>query len=412
MKLNLIGLNHKTAPLGIREKFVFPSDLISHALLDLKKNTSAEAVILSTCNRTEIYFRAKTPDKVYQWLADFHQVKMSKLKKHLYIYQKQEVVMHAYRVASGLDSMFLGETQILGQMKQASKIADFAGVQGKFLNHFFQKVFETAKEIRTKTHIGSSTTTIATTILTIAKKIFGDISQTRIIFVGAGEITEMCAKYFIQHNPKNISIANRSIQKGRALAKKINGEACLIGEINEQLHNYDIVISSTGSQLPIIGLGMVERAITSRKHRPMLLVDLAIPRDIENEVTKLDDIFLYTLDDLAVIAQEGMANRHKAIQKAEVIINNKTTEFFLKHKQKKAIPIIRSLRNQMEDYRLLELKKAKKELENGMPIEQALEKLSHNLSKKILHHPTKALNNLEQNNEITELIKTIYNLED
>ena len=197
--------------------------------------------------------------------------------------------------------MFLGESQILGQMKQASKISDYAGTQGKFLSSFFQSVFSAAKEIRSKTNIGASNTTIASTIISITKRIFGDISQNKIIFVGAGEMTELIAKYFNKYQPKKIAIANRSISRGNSLAKKIGGEACLLAEINDQIHDYDIVISCTGSQLPVIGLGMVERAIKLRKHKPMLLIDLAIPRDIESEASKLNDIFLYTLDELSLI---------------------------------------------------------------------------------------------------------------
>lgn len=412
MELNLIGLNHKTAPLSIREKFVFSSDLISHALLDLKKNTGSKAVILSTCNRTEIYFLSTKVDKVCKWLADFHQVKLSQLKKHLYIYKNKEVIIHSYRVAAGLDSMILGETQILGQMKQASKIANFAGTQGKFLDTFFQKSFQSAKEVRTKTEIGSSTTTIASTILKISKRIFGEIEKTRILFIGASDMAEMCAKYFNKHNPQKISIANRSIQNGRTMAKKINADAFLLGEITEQLHYYDIVVSSTSSQLPIIGLGMIERAIKARKHKPMLLIDLAMPRDIENEASEVSDIFLYTFDDLAKIAQEGKSNRSEAVKKAEILINSKATEFFDKEQQKKTIPTILSLRNQIENIRIQELKKAQNDIKKGLPVEKILEKLSNNLSKKFLHHPSKALNSSQKNNEISDLLKIIYDLKE
>lgn len=308
--------------------------------------------------------------------------------------------------------MILGETQILGQMKQASKIANFAGTQGKFLDRFFQKTFQSAKEVRTKTEVGSSTTTIASTILKISKRIFGDIEKTRILFIGASDMAEMCAKYFNKYNPQKISIANRSIQNGRALAKKINADACLLGEITEQLHNYDIVVSSTGSQLPIIGLGMVDRAIKARKHKPMLLIDLAMPRDIENEASEVSDIFLYTFDDLAKIAQEGKSNRNEAVKKAEIMINTKATEFFDKENQKKTIPTILSLRKQMENIRVQELKKAKNDIKKGLPAEKILEKLSNNLYKKFLHSPSKALNSPQKNNEISDLFKKIYDLKD
>jgi len=414
MDLNIIGLNHKTAPLSLRERFVFHSDQISNALLDLKGKKVSQVAILSTCNRTEIYFNGPKIQIVYQWLADYHHIKLSQLKKHLYHYNNKDALNHAYRVASGLDSMFLGETQILGQMKQASKISEYAGTQGKFLSHFFQTVFEAAKEIRSKTNIGASNTTIASSIISLTKKIFGNVSQTKIIFVGAGEMTELIAKYFNSHQPKVITIANRSILRGKNLAKKISAEACLLGEINDKLHDYDVVISCTGSQLPIIGLGMIERAIKIRKHKPMLLIDLAIPRDIESETSKLNDIFLYTLDELAQIAQEGIDNRLDAVEDAQVIIVKKINSFFQKSKQKKATLSIISLRNQFEESRLKEIDKAKKQLKSGKPIDEILESFSNNLSNKFLHHPTKALNESAENEtkEISELLKKIYNLKE
>jgi glutamyl-tRNA reductase len=282
------------------------------------------------------------------------------------------------------------------------------------LSQFFQTVFEAAKEIRSKTNIGASNTTIASTIISLTKKIFGDLYQTKIIFVGAGEMTELIAKYFNKHQPEKITIANRSIFRGKKLANKIGAETCLIGEINDQLHEYDIVISATGSQLPVIGLGMIERAIKIRKHKPMLLIDLAIPRDIESETSKLNDIFLYTLDELAQIAQEGIDNRTGAVKEAEVIIEKKVNNFYKKNNKKKASPTIVTLRNQFEENRLKEIDKAKKQLKSGKSIDTILESLSNNLSKKFLHHPTKALNESAANEtkEISELLKKIYNLKE
>lgn len=414
MNLNIIGLNHKTAPLSLRERFVFHSDQISHALLDLKGKKISQVAILSTCNRTEIYFNGSKVQIVFQWLANYHNIKLRELKKHLYHHQNKSALAHAFRVACGLDSMLLGESQILGQMKQASKISDYAGTQGKFLSSFFQKVFSAAKEIRSKTNIGASNTTIASSIISITKKIFGDISQNQIIFVGAGEMTELIAKYFNKYQPKKIVIANRSISRGNSLAKKISGEACLLAEINDQIHDFDIVISCTGSQLPVIGLGMIERALKIRKHKPMLLIDLAIPRDIESEASKLNDIFLYTLDELAQTAQEGIDRRTDAIKDAEKIIKKKVANFYLADNQKKATPAIKSLRNQFEESRLKEINKAKKQLEKGKSIDEILESLSNNLSNKFLHHPTKALNEsaASKTKEISDLLKKIYNIKE
>ena len=414
MNLNVIGLNHKTAPLELREKFVFQTDLLTEALVEIKKTFSTEVVILSTCNRTEIYFTTGQASQVIQWLANYHQISVTDLKKNIYHHQDLMVVSHAYRVASGIDSMILGEAQILGQIKQASKLADYAGTQGKILSQLFQKSFETAKKVRSETHIGASSTTIASCIFRLAKKIFGDIDDINILFVGAGEMNELCAKYFSDQNPKKIAIANRSIQKAKGLASKINADAILFADINHKIHQYDIVISCTGSQLPIIGLGLIEKSIKLRKHKPMLLIDLAVPRDIETEIGKLDDIFLYTLDHLAEMAQEGMKNRKGAVKDAELIIQRYVNEYNKKINQRTITPSIKLLIDQFEDFRTKELIKAHKDIKLGKSVDEVLDKLSKNLSKKFLHYPTKALNEsaTEKNNEVTDLLKNIYNLKD
>ena len=414
MELNIIGLNHKTAPLSLREAFSFPSEIISSALRELNEMLAKEVIILSTCNRTEIYFYSGNKDHIIKWLAQYKNIPLAKLKSHTYHFANEDAVMHAFKVASGLDSMILGETQILGQMKQAAKLADYAGTQKKHLSYLFQKVFEVAKEVRTKTKIGASSTTVASSILRVAKSIFGDINQTSILFVGAGEMAELCAKYFASQDPKKITIANRSIHKGRQLAQKINCESILIGDINHQISHYDIVISSTSSQLPIIGLGMVENAIKIRKHKPMLLIDLAIPRDIEMETGGLDDIFLYTFDDLAKLAQEGILGREVEAEKAKVIIKERAKHYKKDVEQKTIAPAITRLRSQFEVLRKKELLKANKEVDNGVPVNEVMEKLSRNLSKKFLHQPTKVFNELSSHkfDEALELFKKIYKVKD
>ena len=319
MQIQLIGLNHKTAPIKLREKLVFANDMLTQALLELKEKMSSDILILSTCNRTEIYQSASDSKTLITWLAKFHNIKEMNLKPHLYTFKNEAAFSHACRVAAGLDSMILGETQILGQMKQALKQSEFVGGQGKNIAIFFQKVFETAKLVRTKTGIGASSTTVASTILKVADKIYGKSNNVNILFVGAGEMTELCCKYFSANNKKKLTIANRSIKNGMALAKKVGGHPILIGDIHHTMHSFDIVISSTSSQLPIIGLGMIEKAIRLRKHKPMLLIDLAIPRDIEPEVAELDDIFLYTFDDLAKITEKNLKNREKETAKAELL---------------------------------------------------------------------------------------------
>ena len=414
MQIQLIGLNHKTAPIKLREKLVFANDMLTQALLELKEKMSSDILILSTCNRTEIYQSASDSKTLITWLAKFHNIKEMNLKPHLYTFKNEAAFSHACRVAAGLDSMILGETQILGQMKQALKQSEFVGGQGKNIAIFFQKVFETAKLVRTKTGIGASSTTVASTILKVADKIYGKSNNVNILFVGAGEMTELCCKYFSANNKKKLTIANRSIKNGMALAKKVGGHPILIGDIHHTMHSFDIVISSTSSQLPIIGLGMIEKAIKLRKHKPMLLIDLAIPRDIEPEVAELDDIFLYTFDDLAKITEKNLKNREKETAKAELLIQKQCEEFKSHLQQKTVAPYIKNLNNKFEQTRISEVKKMEKDLKKGVPVEQVLDKLSKNLTKKFLHSPTKALNDNAKHKNLDgiEFLKKLFNLKD
>jgi len=414
MQIQLIGLNHKTAPIKLREKLVFANDMLTQALLELKEKMSSDILILSTCNRTEIYQSASDSKTLITWLAKFHNIQEMNLKPHLYTFKNEAAFSHACRVAAGLDSMILGETQILGQMKQALKQSEFVGGQGKNIAIFFQKVFETAKLVRTKTGIGASSTTVASTILKVADKIYGKSNNVNILFVGAGEMTELCCKYFSANNKKKLTIANRSIKNGMALAKKVGGHPILIGDIHHTMHSFDIVISSTSSQLPIIGLGMIEKAIRLRKHKPMLLIDLAIPRDIEPEVAELDDIFLYTFDDLAKITEKNIKNREKETAKAELLIQQQCEEFMSHLQQKTVAPYIKNLNNKFEQTRISEVKKMEKDLKKGVPVEQVLDKLSKNLTKKFLHSPTKALNDNAKHKNLDgiEFLKKLFNLKD
>lgn len=414
MQIQLIGLNHKTAPIKLREKLVFANDMLTQALLELKEKMSSDILILSTCNRTEIYQSASDSKTLITWLAKFHNIKEMNLKPHLYTFKNEAAFSHACRVAAGLDSMILGETQILGQMKQALKQSEFVGGQGKNIAIFFQKVFETAKLVRTKTGIGASSTTVASTILKVADKIYGKSNNVNILFVGAGEMTELCCKYFSANNKKKLTIANRSIKNGMALAKKVGGHPMLIGDIHHTMHSFDIVISSTSSQLPIIGLGMIEKAIRLRKHKPMLLIDLAIPRDIEPEVAELDDIFLYTFDDLAKITEKNIKNREKETAKAELLIQQQCEEFMSHLQQKTVAPYIKNLNNKFEQTRISEVKKMEKDLKKGVPVEQVLDKLSKNLTKKFLHSPTKAFNDNAKHKNLDgiEFLKKLFNLKD
>jgi len=312
MQLYTVGINHTTAPIAIREKVAFDPDHLSQALLDLMDNKINEAAILSTCNRSEIYAKARDPEIIVDWLCKYHGIKLKTIESHLYIYENQKAIQHAFRVASGLDSMVLGEPQILGQMKQAIKTAENTGTLGVLLNKLFQKTFSVAKEVRTKTDIGMSSISMAAASIKLAERIFGDLKTSKVLFIGAGEMMELCAEHIKKKHPKSMTVANRSLDRGLALAKKIKGDACLISELYDRLHEFDIILSSTASQLPIVGLGMVERALKTRRNRPMFMVDLAVPRDIEPEVGELNDVYLYTVDDLSHLIEEGLTNRQSA----------------------------------------------------------------------------------------------------
>ena len=408
MKVTVLGINHKSAPISLREKLVFNQDAITQSLNEFKKKFNSGVVILSTCNRTEIYSSILNRKEIEIWLSKHHRVKISELSKHSYFFSKIEALKHAAAVGAGLDSMIIGEPQVLGQIKQAFKVSQNGGLVDQGLILFFNKVFELSKIIRTKTQIGTNPTTIASTALKLILKIFGELKQLSVLFIGAGEMNELCAKYFAKHHPKKIMIANRTLQRAEQLGKKINAQSCLIGDVNKIIHQYDVVVSCTGSQLPIIGLGMIEEAIEKRKHQPMFFVDLAIPADIEKEIENLDDTFLYNLDDLAKIAQEGMTMREQELVNAFNLLED-LIENFVQNKKNKNISLTIALKTYFEHVQENELNKALKDIKNGSQADEVCKKLARNLTKKLLHHPTKSLN---ENKKNAQIIKEIFNLKD
>ena len=302
-----LGINHHSAPLAIRERVAFGADKLRHALADLMRNRPVkEVAILSTCNRTEIYCAAESPDVVIDWLSQYHQVDRHDITPYLYTHDQPAAIRHAFRVASGLDSMVIGEPQILGQMKDAVRAAEESGTLGTQLHKLFQRSFSVAKEVRSTTAIGANIVSMAAAGVHLAERIFESIADQRVLFVGAGEMIELCAAHFCARKPRQVTIANRTIERGRALAEQYGGGAIRLDDLGEYLPQHDIVVSCTASPLPIIGLGMVERAIKARRHRPIFMIDLAVPRDIEEEIGELDDVFLYTVDDLAQVVESGL----------------------------------------------------------------------------------------------------------
>ena len=388
-----LGINHHSAPLAIRERVAFGADKLGHALADLTRERPVrEVAILSTCNRTEIYCAAESPDVVVDWLAHYHQVPRDELAPYVYTHNQPEAIRHAFRVASGLDSMVLGEAQILGQMKDAVRAAETAGALGTTLNQLFQRSFAVAKEVRSSTEIGAHSISMAAAAVRLASQLFEDLTEIKVLFVGAGEMIELCATHFAAKNPKAIAIANRTLERGEKLATRFGGEVMRLADLPERLHEFDAVISCTASSLPIIGLGAVERALKKRRHRPIFMVDLAVPRDIEPEVKALGDVYLYTVDDLATVVQTAQANRQAAVAQAEAIIDAGVQSFMhwmeLRSPATAAggvVPLIQQLNAQADEWRAAEIARAKKLLAKGEDVDAVLEALSRGLTQKMLH---------------------------
>jgi glutamyl-tRNA reductase len=388
-----LGINHHSAPLAIREQVAFHAEKLHQALADLTHSRPVkEAAILSTCNRTELYCSAETPEMVVDWLSEYHQVSRHDIAPYLYIHDQPEAIRHAFRVASGLDSMVIGEPQILGQMKDAVRVAEESGTLGTQLHKLFQRSFSVAKEVRSTTAIGANIVSMAAAGVHLAERIFETVESQRILFIGAGEMIELCAAHFCARQPKKVTIANRTIERGRALAERFNGTAIRLDDLPEHLAEHDIVVSCTASPLPIIGLGLVERAIKARRHRPMFMVDLAVPRDIEEDVNRLDDVFLYTVDDLAQVVESGMESRQAAVIDAEMIIASRVQDFLEWLQSRGSVPVIRALRDTAERTRRHELDHALKLLAKGEAADKVLEQLSQRLTNKLLHAPTQTLN--------------------
>ncbi|HSI37914.1 MAG TPA: glutamyl-tRNA reductase [Methylotenera sp.] len=412
MQLYVIGVNHTTAPIQIREHVAFDSEHLGSALRELTLHDASEAAILSTCNRTELYCSTDNPDKPLQWLSQYHKLETNSIQPYIYTLPDNEAVKHAFRVASGLDSMVLGEPQILGQFKQSVKIAQDAGTLGTLLHKLFQRTFEVAKEVRTNTDIGANSISMAAAAVKLAQRIFGDISTQKVLFIGAGEMIALCADHFAAQKPKAMVVANRTLERGEELAEKIGGKAILLNDLPERFAEFDIVVTSTASQLPIIGLGMVESAIKARRHRPIFMVDLAVPRDIEAEVAELDDVFLYTVDDLAQVVTDGMVNRQEAAIDAEMIVQARVENFMSWMKKRDAVPTIKALRDQAEATRKAELEKALKLIQKGESPDKVLEVLSTALTNKFLHAPSHALNQAhgDEHTRLEQLMKQIYQI--
>ena len=414
MQLTAVGLNHQTAPLSIREKLAFTAASLPEAVRNLARSKAAkEAVILSTCNRTELYCVGET-EQIIEWLAQYHNLPAEEIRPYLYTLDNNETIRHAFRVACGLDSMVLGEPQILGQIKDAVRVAQEQESINTNLNALFQKTFAVAKEVRTDTAVDENSVSMASASVKLAEQIFPDIGDLNVLFIGAGEMIELVATYFAAKSPKLITVANRTLPRAQELCDKLglNAEPCLLTELPDILHEYDVVVSSTASQLPLVGKGMIERALRLRLNMPMFLLDLAVPRDIEAEVGELNDAYLYTVDDMMGIVQNGKEARQKAAAAAEAMVEEKVGEFVRLQQSRQSVPLIRALRDEGERARRQVLENAMKQLAKGASAEEVLERLSIQLTNKLLHSPTQTLNKAgSENSNLVDAVAQIYQLD-
>jgi glutamyl-tRNA reductase len=389
-----VGLNHTTAPLDLRGRFAFSPEQLTPALRAFREKLARvqpEAALVSTCNRTELYVAGGSDSSVelvrpaLDWLAEQGGVSGQQWHAHTYVKEAGAAARHAFRVAAGLDSMVLGEPQILGQMKQAVRHADEAGTLGTTLHQLFQRSFSVAKEVRSSTEIGAHSISMAAAAVRLSSQLFEDLSQLKLLFVGAGEMIELVATHFAARQPKAITVANRTLDRGERLAAKFGARALRLADLPVVLHEHDVVVSCTASSLPIIGLGAVERALKQRRHRPMFMVDLAVPRDIEPEVGRLRDVYLYTVDDLSALVQTAGEKRQAAVEQAEAIIETGVQGFSQWLDQRATVPLIQALHRQADDWGAAEVQRARRLLARGESPDAVLEALARGLTGKMLH---------------------------
>jgi glutamyl-tRNA reductase len=411
MPLYVLGINHHSAPLEVREKLAFAPERQDQALAELASQSGvAEAVLVSTCNRTEIYCWGEGSGSAQAWLESQASKVGLSLAPHLYRHTEEAAVRHAFRVAAGLDSMVLGEPQILGQVKRSVRSAESAGTLGHGLGRLFQKTFSVAKQVRSQTALGAQSISMAAAAAKLAQNVFGDLSRTSVCLIGVGEMVEIAAAYFVAQRPQSVVVANRTLARGEEFAARFSAQAIELAQLPARIAEFDIVITGTASTLPILGKGLIERALKARRRRPMFIVDFAVPRDVEAEVAALDDVFLYTIDDLGGIVQEGAQSRRAAVADAEAIIERQVEAFRDSQAARAAVPAIVELRRRAEQYRETELAKARARLARGEDPGAVLEALAKGLANKFLHHPSQALSRAGDGERaaLARAIETLY----
>ena len=416
MYLTVLGINHRTAPVEVRGQVAFPPEQLARALAELTALQGMhEAAILSTCNRTEIYCTRDdtSVETIASWLCRFHRLDPGSLQPHLYNYHEAEAVRHILRVAAGLDSMILGEPQILGQMKDCYQQALQANSLDTLVNRLFQHTFSVAKQIRTDTAIGASPVSVAFAAVSLARQIFDKLEEQTALLIGAGETIELTARHLHEQGIGKIVIANRTVARAHDLAAQFNGYGIGLEEIPAHLAEADIVISSTGSPAPLITLDQVRPALKKRKHRPVFMVDIAVPQDIAADVAELDDIYLYTVDDLKQVIEENLRSREEAALQAEEIIDDQVERFMAWLRSRDAVPTVRAYREHAQLLGAKELEKATRQLANGKPAQEVAAALTRNLVRKLTHNPSVNLRNAAADGEtgLLEAVRILFHLD-
>ena len=412
-----LGLNHVTAPLALRERFAFAGAALAPAAQALAARFSAraEVAIVSTCNRTELYLGADADAiaPAMDWLAQAGDTDRERLGQHTYVLQDAAAARHAFRVASGLDSMVLGEPQILGQFKHAVREAESAGTLGGTLHQMFQRSFTVAKEVRSATCIGTQSVSMAAACVRLASQIFEQVDECSVLFVGAGEMIELVATHFAAQRPKQMVFANRTVERAQLLADRFDGQTMPLVDMPGRLAEFDVVISCTASSVPIIGLGAIERSIRQRRRKPMFIVDLAVPRDVEPEVRELPDVYLHTVDDLAGIVKTNGARREAAVLQAETIVEHGVNDFLRWLRQREAVPLIQALRGQADAWRDAEMGRARRAIARGEDIDHVLQSMCHGLTQKMLHGAMVELKSTEAGatDDVGVTLARVFNLD-
>lgn len=393
MGILAFGISHKSASVDLRGQIAFAPEIVVQTLKTARVSLEVEEIaLLSTCNRTEIYLQGDVSDQqLLEWLASSKGIELTLLESCFYCHRGEDAIRHMMRVASGLDSLVLGEPQIFGQIKSAYAVGREAGTVAIYLNQAFQQAFSAAKRVRSETAIGQNPVSVAYASVSLAEQIFTDLNSAHALLIGAGETIELVARHLKEKNIGQITVANRTLNRAQELAANFSAEAILLSDIPDVLHRSDIVISSTASQLPILGKGAVEAALKKRKHKPMFMVDIAVPRDIEAQVEELADVYLYSVDDLEEVIQDNMRARQVAADLGQTIIDQEVRSWTKQQRALAAVDTIKAFRDHVEIIRDGEIEKAHSALERGQNAAEVINTLARNLTNKLLHKPTTKL---------------------